>query len=69
MVRRALRASGRPDVAGCDRPRYALLTDVWGYQADIGSNVLEAVVHALRKKLGAHASMIETVRGVGYRLR
>jgi DNA-binding response OmpR family regulator len=30
---------------------------------------LEAVVHALRKKLGAHASMIETVRGVGYRLR
>jgi Transcriptional regulatory protein, C terminal len=54
---------------GATVPRYALLTDVWGYQADIGSNVVEAVVHALRKKLGARASMIETVRGVGYRLR
>jgi DNA-binding response OmpR family regulator len=50
-------------------PRYALLADVWGYQADIGSNVVDAVVHTLRKKLGARASMIETVRGVGYRLR
>jgi AAA ATPase domain len=54
---------------GATVPRYALLTDVWGYQADIGSNVVEAVVHALRKKLGARAAMIETVRGVGYRLR
>jgi DNA-binding response OmpR family regulator len=30
---------------------------------------VEAVVHSLRKKLGARSSMIETVRGVGYRLR
>ena len=54
---------------GTTVPRYALLADVWGYQADIGSNVVDAVVHTLRKKLGARASMIETVRGVGYRLR
>lgn len=54
---------------GAPVPRYALLTDVWGYKADLASNVVEAVVHSLRKKLGARSSMIETVRGVGYRLR
>ena len=41
---------------GATVPRYALLADIWGYQSDIGSNVVEAVVHTLRKKLGAHAS-------------
>jgi len=29
--------------------------------------VIETVVSALRRKLGRHAGMIETVRGVGYR--
>jgi DNA-binding response OmpR family regulator len=41
---------------------------VWGYQANVGSNVVETVVHSLRKKLGQRAAIIETVRGVGYRL-
>jgi hypothetical protein len=54
---------------GATVPHYALLADVWGYQADLASNVIEAVVHSLRKKLGPRSSMIETVRGVGYRLR
>ncbi len=49
--------------------REALREDVWGYHYDGGSNVVEAVVRSLRKKLGERASMIETVRGVGYRLR
>ncbi len=40
-----------------------------GYEADVGSNVVDAVIHTLRKKLGGKASMIETVRGVGYRFR
>ncbi len=53
--------------AGAVVSRYALLADVWGYDANIGSNVVEAVVHSLRKKLGPRSSMIETVRGVGYR--
>jgi hypothetical protein len=48
--------------------RHALLADVWGYQANVGSNVVETVVHSLRKKLGQRAAIIETVRGVGYRL-
>ena len=48
--------------------RTALLDDVWAYHGhDGGSNVVEAVVRSLRKKLGDAAWMIETVRGVGYR--
>ena len=49
--------------------RAALLRDVWGYDWTGGSNVVEVVVSALRRKLGDRASALETVRGVGYRLR
>jgi Transcriptional regulatory protein, C terminal len=48
--------------------RSNLLRDVWGY-SHVGSNVIDTVVRSLRKKLGERASMIETVRGRGYRLR
>ncbi len=47
--------------------RTQLLDRVWGYSHDPGSNVVDAHVRNLRKKLGKTA--IETVRGVGYRLR
>jgi hypothetical protein len=49
--------------------RASLLEDVWGYSYTGGSNVVDAVIRTLRKKLGDHASAIETVSGVGYRLR
>jgi DNA-binding SARP family transcriptional activator/predicted ATPase len=49
--------------------RAALLTDVWGYEYVGGSNVVDAVVRVLRKKLGAYAGAIETVTKVGYRFR
>lgn len=57
-----------------DRPgkvgsRVALETEVWGYDYHGGSNVVDAVVRSLRKKLGNRASAIETVHGAGYRLR
>jgi DNA-binding winged helix-turn-helix (wHTH) protein len=48
--------------------RGALLRDVWGFTY-VGSNVVEAVIRSLRKKLGTRAPMIETVRSLGYRLR
>jgi hypothetical protein len=48
--------------------REGLLRDVWGYEWTGGSNVIEVVISALRKKLGARAGALETVRGVGYRL-
>lgn len=47
--------------------RSALLRDVWGYDYAGGSNVIEAIVRSLRKKLGDRAALIQTVRGSGYR--
>jgi two-component system, OmpR family, response regulator QseB len=44
-----------------------LLAHVWGYDYDPGSNVVEVYVGYLRRKLGVDT--IETVRGMGYRLR
>jgi DNA-binding response OmpR family regulator len=47
--------------------RERLLSEVWGYHFDPGSNVVEVCVRRLRKKLGPDAP-IETVRNAGYRL-
>jgi DNA-binding response OmpR family regulator len=49
--------------------RADLLRDVWGYDFAGSSNVVDVVVRSLRGKLGDRASLIQTVRGVGYRLR
>ncbi|MDJ1114685.1 response regulator transcription factor [Microbacterium dauci] len=46
--------------------REQLLSRVWGYDFDPGSNVADVYVGYLRQKLGQ--DRIETVRGVGYRL-
>jgi DNA-binding response OmpR family regulator len=47
--------------------RERLLSEVWGYSFDPGSNVVDVCVRRLRKKLGP-ASPIQTVRHAGYRL-
>ena len=47
--------------------REQLLSRVWGYDFDPGSNIVDVYVGYLRSKLGAER--IETVRGMGYRLR
>jgi DNA-binding response OmpR family regulator len=44
-----------------------LIDQVWGYDHDTGSNVVEVYIGYLRKKL--HADVVETVRGAGYRFR
>jgi len=48
--------------------RASLIGQVWGKKYT-GSNVIEAVVRSLRKKLGERADVIETIRNVGYRFR
>jgi DNA-binding response OmpR family regulator len=47
--------------------REQLLSQVWGYDFDPGSNVVDVYVRYLRRKVGAER--IETLRGAGYRLR
>ncbi|MET9782271.1 response regulator transcription factor [Nocardiopsis alba] len=46
--------------------RQQMLSHVWGYDYDPGSNVVDVFVRALRRKVGAER--IVTVRGMGYRL-
>ncbi|MDQ4096050.1 MAG: response regulator transcription factor [Actinomycetota bacterium] len=46
--------------------REQILSNVWGYDYDPGSNVVDVYVGYLRKKLGNQ--VIQTVRGMGYRL-
>jgi len=52
--------------AGQVLSREQLLSLVWGYDRDPGSNVVDVYVGYLRKKLGD--DLITTVRGMGYRL-
>lgn len=47
--------------------REQLLSRVWGYDFDPGSNVVDVYVGYLRKKMPT--GLLETVRGAGYRLR
>jgi DNA-binding response OmpR family regulator len=47
----------------CSRPE--LLSEVWGFSSDPGSNVVDVYVRRLRSKLG---DVIRTVRNVGYML-
>ena len=51
--------------AGQVLSREQLLDQVWGYDFDPGSNVVDVYVGYLRRKFGA--SRIATVRGMGYR--
>jgi two-component system copper resistance phosphate regulon response regulator CusR len=52
--------------AGQVLSREQLLSQVWGYDYDPGSNVVDVYVRYLRRKLGA--DRIVTLRGMGYRL-
>tara|TARA_R110002020_G_scaffold97045_2_gene231824 strand:- start:4013 stop:5257 length:1245 start_codon:yes stop_codon:yes gene_type:complete len=49
--------------------RRELLQHVWGTRYQGGSNVVDAIVRTLRRKLGSQSVRIETLTGVGYRLR
>mgnify|MGYP001063179981 CR=1 FL=1 len=47
--------------------RDRLLEDVWEYSADVTTRTVDTHVKRLREKLGDAGSVIETVRGIGYR--
>ncbi|MCW1915896.1 response regulator transcription factor [Luteolibacter sp. GHJ8] len=52
--------------AGRAQDRNDLLRTVWGYSDEVHSRTLDTHMKRLRQKLGDHAAMVETVRGIGY---
>ena len=53
---------------GKPQDRNDLLRSVWGYSDDVHSRTLDTHMKRLRQKLGPHAGLVETVRGIGYRV-
>ncbi len=49
--------------------RDQLLEDIWGYDFDGETRTVDVHIRTLRQKLGEGGAMIETVRGVGYRIQ
>lgn len=48
--------------------RETLLSDVWGIDAEITTRTVDTHIKRLREKLGPAGEVIETIRGVGYKL-
>ena len=48
--------------------REHLLLNVWNYETEIETRTVDTHIRRLREKLGAEADLIETLRGVGYRM-
>lgn len=48
--------------------RQVLMDRVWGFEAERENRTLDVHIRTLRVKLGEAGALIETVRGVGYRL-
>ena len=50
------------------RTRRELLTEVWGYHPEVASRTVDTHIKRLRDKLDTAADLLQTVRGVGFRL-
>lgn len=48
--------------------RDTLLSNIWGYDFDGETRTVDVHVRTLRQKLGKYGDIIDTVRGVGYRI-
>ena len=48
--------------------RTQLLNQIWGYEFDGESRTVDVHIRTLRQKLGTAGDLIETVRGVGYKI-
>jgi len=49
--------------------RDRLLDDVWNFSADVTTRTIDTHIKRLRKKLGKAGELIETVRGLGYKIK
>lgn len=48
--------------------RTQLLNQIWGYEFDGESRTVDVHIRTLVQKLGSAGDLIETVRGVGYKI-
>ena len=48
--------------------RDKILEKIWGYEHGVETRTVDVHIRSLRQKLGACGELIETVRGVGYRI-
>jgi two-component system, OmpR family, phosphate regulon response regulator PhoB len=62
LILHLMRSPGRM----CTRRK--LLTEVWGYHPEVSSRTVDTHVKRLRDKLGEAADLLQTVRGIGFRL-
>ena len=53
---------------GCVLTRTQLQDKIWGYEFDGESRTVDVHIRTLRQKLGGCGELIETVRGIGYRI-
>jgi len=56
------------DNSGIVVDRDKILNNVWGYSFDGESRTVDVHIRTLRSKLGEGANLIETIRGVGYKI-
>jgi len=54
---------------GLVQTRERLLEDVWNMDPNVNTRTVDKHVQRLRQKLGSAADYIETIRGIGYRLK
>lgn len=53
---------------GCVMTRDAILQEIWGYEFDGENRTVDVHIRTLRSKLGEAENLVETVRGIGYRI-
>ena len=49
--------------------REAILNEIWGEDSYITERTIDVHIRKIREKLGRHSKMIETIKGVGYRIK
>jgi two-component system, OmpR family, alkaline phosphatase synthesis response regulator PhoP len=50
-------------------PREKILNDIWGDDVFVVERTIDVHIRKVREKLGVHADLIETIKGVGYRFK
>lgn len=48
--------------------RDEILTKIWGYEFDGENRTVDVHIRTLRSKLGSAGKLIQTVRGLGYKI-